>query len=241
MVDLPTRDGLVLVPVEIRRSKRSRYIRVWVGQDHQAVLSIPWHTRFHDALDFLKGQGDWLMDQLNAQPKPLSLLEFLQERKVLTAAGQTWPIRFKFRGHRTALHWQRSAGFVDLHLNPHTETEAALVKTVRTFAKRALTERTQSLMARSGLPQYRVKVVVRDQASRWGSCSSSGQISLNWRLVLLAPRLQDYVIYHELAHVTEMNHSKRFWDLLGKYDPHSKRHDRELNRVSKKVIQVGRI
>jgi len=55
------------------------------------------------------------------------------------------------------------------------------------------------------------RVSVRDQRSRWGSCTAAGAISLNWRLVLTPESVRDYIIYHELMHLREMNHSPRFW------------------------------
>ena len=86
---------------------------------------------------------------------------------------------------------------------------------------------------------YRV-LSVRDQSSRWGSCSAGRGISLNWRLVLLRPELQDYVILHELAHLTEMNHGKVFWALLDQYDPDRIRHERAIDKVSAELMRVAR-
>lgn len=75
-------------------------------------------------------------------------------------------------------------------------------------AKKSLPRRVCYLADR-----YRFKinqVTVRDQRSRWGSCSSGGNISINWRLILLPKRLQDYIILHELVHLKIPNHSKQF-------------------------------
>jgi predicted metal-dependent hydrolase len=82
---------------------------------------------------------------------------------------------------------------------------------------------------------------VRDQSSRWGSCSARRGISLNWRLILLQPELQDYIILHELAHLTEMNHGKGFWALLDIYDPNRITHEANIDKTSAELMRVARI
>jgi predicted metal-dependent hydrolase len=80
------------------------------------------------------------------------------------------------------------------------------------FARRAKIElpaRTWELATITGMDVKQVSV--RDQRSRWGSCSVGGTISLNWRLIQTPESVRDYIIYHELAHLKEMNHSERFW------------------------------
>ncbi|MBF0622267.1 MAG: M48 family metallopeptidase [Magnetococcales bacterium] len=68
------------------------------------------------------------------------------------------------------------------------------------------------------------KVTIRGQKTRWGSCSSKGNISLNWKLMFLPNSIIQYVIVHELAHRTHMNHSPAFWSLVSRYDPDYKKH-----------------
>ena len=63
------------------------------------------------------------------------------------------------------------------------------------------------------------RITLRDQKSRWGSCSSAGQLSFSWRLVLAPPFVLDYVAAHEVAHLAEMNHGPRFWRLVAKTLP----------------------
>jgi predicted metal-dependent hydrolase len=67
------------------------------------------------------------------------------------------------------------------------------------------------------------RVSVRDQASRWGSCSSTGVLSYSWRLILAPPHVLDYLAVHEVAHLVEMNHSPRFWRLVDRLCPDAER------------------
>ena len=86
------------------------------------------------------------------------------------------------------------------------------IEALRKQAQLTLPLRLQSLAAARGLRFQ--KVSIRKSRTRWGSCSSKGNISLSLYLMLLPPHLQDYVMQHELSHLVEMNHGPRFWALL---------------------------
>jgi predicted metal-dependent hydrolase len=85
------------------------------------------------------------------------------------------------------------------------------------YAKDYLSSRTRELALNSGFRFN--KIVVRKQTSRWGSCSAKGNISLNYKLMKHSHEIIDYVIIHELCHLIHMNHSDKFWNLVGKYIP----------------------
>ena len=68
------------------------------------------------------------------------------------------------------------------------------------------------------------RITVRDQKTRWGSCSSTGTLSFNYRLMFAPPRVLDYVVIHELCHLTHMNHSREFWNLVASVMPEYKIH-----------------
>jgi predicted metal-dependent hydrolase len=85
------------------------------------------------------------------------------------------------------------------------------------MAERELPPRVMELASATGRAVSRV--TVRDQRSRWGSCSPGGRISLNWRLIQVPAPVRDYVILHELTHLDEANHSPRFWARLAEACP----------------------
>jgi predicted metal-dependent hydrolase len=87
-----------------------------------------------------------------------------------------------------------------------------------------LSERTQLSYAR---------ITVRLQKTRWGSCSRSGNISLNARLLFVTPEIANYVLLHELCHTKELNHSIRFWRLVERFEPNWRKLDRALTDVSR--------
>ncbi len=101
--------------------------------------------------------------------------------------------------------------------DPDTDLRPQVECHLRKIAALELPRRVRELAARHGMKVTRV--TVRNQRSRWGSCSRSGSISLNWRLLQMPGMARDYVILHELAHLSHMNHSRAFWACLEKLCP----------------------
>jgi len=75
------------------------------------------------------------------------------------------------------------------------------------------------------------KISIRAQKSRWGSCSTAGNLSFNYKIALLPPHLADYIVVHEICHLVHMNHSKKFWDLVAQTMPDHKKYRTELRRT----------
>jgi predicted metal-dependent hydrolase len=101
-------------------------------------------------------------------------------------------------------------------------------------AKTIIPRRVVELNSRWNLPCS--SVVVRNQKTRWGSCSRKGTLSLNWRLVLIPPEVMDYLIFHELAHLREMNHSPRFWKVVASLCPAYAESERWLRKHGRSVL-----
>ena len=104
---------------------------------------------------------------------------------------------------------------------------------LRNASTKELIERVKEL---GGSFKYK-KVQVREQKSRWGSCSGKGTISLNWRLIQTPYYVRDYLIIHELAHTVHMNHSDKFWELVEKHFPNYYAAQRWLRLYGAKIIR----
>ncbi|HEX5508292.1 MAG TPA: SprT family zinc-dependent metalloprotease, partial [Pseudolabrys sp.] len=113
------------------------------------------------------------------------------------------------------------AGSTGEHLLCVAGEEAHIARRITDFLKRAarreLEQASCRVAARLGVKIKRVSV--RDQTSRWGSCSTTGVLSYSWRLILAPPFVLDYLAAHEVAHLLEMNHSQRFWRLVERACP----------------------
>ncbi|GHB95086.1 M48 family metallopeptidase [Cerasicoccus arenae] len=238
LVEVPTSEGALLVPYEIRRSRRARHIRLSVGLHNHALLSVPWRCAFVEAVEFLRSQGDWLSRNLSEHPTRTSLREYLERHPRLYGLGRAFRLTQGFTRSKPFYVYSTETDEVELRISAEGDQEPNLVRLVREFAQEIIDLRTRELAKIADVSIKRVSV--RDQATRWGSCSSTGTISLNWRLVLLRPNLQDHVIYHELAHVQEMNHSASFWSLLREYDANTDAHNEQLNSAGARLMPLGR-
>ncbi len=102
----------------------------------------------------------------------------------------------------------------------------ALDHEIKRIARRELTEMALDMAARAALPLK--SVTLSSARTMWGSCTSEGRVRLNFRLLQLAPELMRHVVAHELAHLVEFNHSKRFWAIVEALDPNTKTHKRAI-------------
>lgn len=102
------------------------------------------------------------------------------------------------------------------------------------MAKEIIPRRAACFAARMGVSYGRI--TIREQKTRWGSCSQKGNLNFNWKLVLMPPEILDYVVVHELAHRKEMNHSPRFWAVVEKELPDYRKRREELKIRGREFI-----
>lgn len=189
------------------RSSRARGYRLTLRRDGTAVAIIPLRGSEREARRFVEQHHDWLQRARERQrQRPRGADVWTVGTHVLWR-GELTEIRIASLESAKpqvclAADVFRVPSF-DGDLRPTLEAH---------FLRRAKIElpaRTWELSAVTGVEVK--QVTVRNQRSRWGSCSANGTISLNWRLVQTPEFVRDYIIYHELMHLREMNHSARFW------------------------------
>lgn len=120
------------------------------------------------------------------------------------------------------------------HHVKQTSVRRALKRLYQRKARERFEERVGALAEEMDVEYEAVEL--RNQRTLWGSCSTSGTLSLNWRLVMAPPDVIDYVIVHELAHLLERNHTRRFWDIVEEHDPDYSSHVEWLEENSPRLI-----
>lgn len=115
------------------------------------------------------------------------------------------------------------------------EIKGPLLRLYRTLAEEAVKERVNLWSERLRL--YPESVKITGAKTRWGSCSNRKSLNFSWRLVMASPEAVDYVVVHELAHIAEMNHSARFWELVCRYVPDYKLRKKELSLLQQRLAE----
>ena len=192
--------------VVFERSHRARNYRLTLRRDGMAVATIPARGSEREAARFVEQHRDWLERARERQRQRPRAAEIWTVGTHVLWRGEMHEIRIAATGERPQVCLA-----ADVFRVPRLEGDLRPTLEAH-FARRAKVEvpaRTWELAAVTGVE---VKLVtVRNQRSRWGSCSANGTISLNWRLVQTPESVRDYIVYHELMHLREMNHSDRFW------------------------------
>ncbi len=194
------------------RHRRARHYVLRVEEDGSLRVTIPRGGSRTEAERFARDKADWIAREQYRQELARGRAAWLDGSPVLLR-GQAERLEVDQASATARLGDETIA----LAGDGPAALAAAVTRHLRRLAGHELPARLMELASSLG---QRVKgVTVRDQRSRWGSCSHSGRISLNWRLVQAPPSVRDYVLLHELMHLTEGNHSARFWKKLEEVCP----------------------
>jgi predicted metal-dependent hydrolase len=217
------------VAVAVKVSVRARSYRLSLPHGGQPLLTVPKFGRWAEAKAFLDRHTPWLAERLESSVKPVAFVR-----------GAIVPLRGV--NHRI-VPTGRVRGMVEVGehdgeralLVPGEPAHRArrLIDWLKIEAQADLEKRCRMHAATLGVTVKSISM--RSQATRWGSCSTTGKLNFNWRLILAPPYVLDYVAAHEVAHLVQMNHSAAFWKTVGKTLPTMERgrdwlkeHGREL-------------
>jgi predicted metal-dependent hydrolase len=201
--------------VRVRRHRQARRYTLRIDTAaRDVVLTMPPRGSLKEARDFAQKHGGWIAARLERLPKATPF-----------APGVEFPLRgtphrIVHRPGERGTVWIETTEDGDACLcvagdAPHVDRRVG--DYLRREARRDLDVAVRRYATALGV---RVKrLAVRDQSSRWGSCSNSAVLSFSWRLILAPPFVLDYLAAHEVAHLVELNHSPRFWRLVARIAP----------------------
>lgn len=207
-------------PVEVRRHPTARRLTLRVSRTRRSVIvTLPTQCDIDEAGSFITRNIEWVRARLDSLPTAVPF----KDGVYVPLRGT--PHRVTFLNEISGRAENRRT-VAQCHDGDHPQL---LVSGLAEHAPRRLMDwlwkearadldvSVQKYSSQIGIHPKRV--TVRDQSSRWGSCSTTGVLSFSWRLILAPPSVLDYVAAHEVAHLQEMNHGPKFWALVEKLDP----------------------
>jgi predicted metal-dependent hydrolase len=211
-------DGEVYL-VQLRRNRLARRYTLRIhSATREVVLTLPPRGSLKQAREFAQRHGAWIAARLRRLPQPVPF-----------ADGTILPLRgvehrIAHRPHARGTVWLEAGG-AEARIICVAGAAPHIPRRVRDSLKREAKHELEiaSKQAALILGVSVKRVSVRDQTSRWGSCSTTGVLSYSWRLILAPPFVLEYLAAHEAAHLVEMNHSRAFWRQVERVCPDFKK------------------
>ena len=208
------------IPYSVRRSDRARRIRVNVDAVRGVELVLPRRATEREAQAAIRELSPWIERRWQ---------EVGRARAALAARGDTVPylgqvLSLVTEPGRLRVHRRGDRLFVP----DGEDAKPAIERWYRRSAREEVTERLDRACEETGL-QY-TQLTIRGQRTRWASCSRTGAMSFNWRLLLAPEPVLDYVVWHEVCHLKFMDHSPRFWKLVARHCPDHREQSAWLRR-----------
>jgi hypothetical protein len=221
------------IPIELVRNPKARRYILRVTQDRVIRVTIPRGGTETFARRFITQKADWIqsqLDRMSRQAPPSGPLPW-GPGTLVWYRGRKVPLEPVSGGCQ--LDDQFIALPASLVQGGHS-WRPLVERHLRRLAEREFPPLVVAAADRYGVVIHRVSI--RSQRTRWGSCSRHKTISLNWRLIQIPEFIRDYLFAHELAHVREMNHSPRFWRVVGEFFPAWRDAEAWLKRHGRDVL-----
>lgn len=206
-------------PVEVIRTNRKKSASIHIYKEGIKVRT-PKSTSDEFIQTFITERIDWITKKL----KGISLRTEMRSRRYVS--GEIFPYLGRdyflniIVGHRPSIKLKNGlfvATILDSDTTPQLTVNAMFVSWYKLHSAKWLTKRTKQLAQIVGVKP--TSITIKDYKSRWGSCSYNGDISYNWRIILAPYRINDYVVFHELCHMMEHNHSSKYWKNVEQFIP----------------------
>jgi predicted metal-dependent hydrolase len=223
----------------LRRSPRARRVRVSVESDGAVRVTLPRRAPLRAADEAVRELAPWIQRRRRALARaaaevartPGTVPYLDSELWLVPQAGRT---RVHRRGDTLLVPDTVARGSVGARHESQTGHGDALERWYRRAARAEIAPRLDAAVARAGTAYSRL--TIRAQRTRWGSCSTTGAMSFNWRLLLAPEVVLEYVIEHEVCHLEVMDHSPRFWALLASRVPDWRDHAAWLRRYGSTLV-----
>lgn len=222
------------VEYETRRSTEATEPRIDV--DIGGVVVVLPDGSDTDPEQLLQENANWVLDK---RTKYQAYREQAPERTF--EPGETFP--YLGEEHELVVESRSQADVVDgtLRIRQSAVDQSSVKRALENFYRRRardhFADRADHYAEEMGV-EYG-KIEIRNQRTKWGSCSTTGTLGLNWRLMMAPPEIVDYVVVHELAHLREPTHDDDFWALVGEHDPNYRAHAEWLTDNSTQLIFSG--
>lgn len=218
-----------------RRSPRAKQLQVRITPWQGIEVVIPTHTSKQRVRSFLTRQRKWIRDTWQRmQSQIVDADRRLPDTLTLLAIGENWQLQYHRRaGKQVRILTQGHTLIVHHPGDDEPACRAALRKWLARHAREHLGKRAERMSLAMGCHYRRLQI--RGQKSRWGSCSSNGTLSLNYKLLFLEPELVRYLLVHELSHTRVLDHSARFWKHVAMHEPRWRTLDEQLGEAWRDV------
>jgi len=212
----------------LKRSTRAKQVRLEIRRETGLTVVIPKSYKIGKLSSLLEIKQGWILSNLvkykEVQSPPAE--RALKSGDIIPYLGKDLKVLTRQNDHNVdSVELQKNTLVVSLK-SADSRLNVALEQWYRMQAAKLIKERTDKLSALLGVSYNRI--IIRGQKTRWGSCSRKGNLSFNWKLLMTPEPVIDYVIIHELAHLKEMNHAKRFWTIVAEYCPQWRKHRKWL-------------
>ncbi len=191
--------------LSIRRSRRARRVALRIVPGTGEVeLVVPQRGSVRQGIEFAREKADWLKQHLMDMPGPVPFED-----------GAMIPVEHRMRTIRRTDDLFRGVWLTRSEIQVSGPPELLSFDVKKFLRDRARDTLRELAEEKSRIIRRRFRrIVVRDTSTRWGSCSPDGDLSFSWRVIMAPDYVLDYLVAHEVAHLAEMNHSHRFWDIV---------------------------